>query len=132
MIFINLRADGGGIRGLSTIMILERIMKSFNYGRKGNDIQQPWQVFDLIGGTSTGGFVAGHILVSRLTAEASQNNCHYAWPAQNEFERMRNCIYQLVRADLQTATFQTQFASKSARLLSSKWEVRRGNSGEGH
>lgn len=51
------RVDGGGIRGLSSIMILRDIMKGVNEGLPPSDILQPWQVFDMIGGTNTGGWV---------------------------------------------------------------------------
>ena len=49
------KPDGGGIRGLSSIMVLKEIMRQFNEGRAPDDVLQPWQVFDMIGGTSTGG-----------------------------------------------------------------------------
>ena len=45
--------DGGGVRGLSIIMILKSIMRNLNRKRKTN--LEPWQEFDMIGGTSTGG-----------------------------------------------------------------------------
>jgi hypothetical protein len=49
--------DGGGVRGLSSIMILRQIMKRVNEQRAPQTDQlEPWQVFDLIGGTSTGGY----------------------------------------------------------------------------
>lgn len=51
-------ADGGGVRGLSTIIILYEIMKRVNHGRRPSEELHPWQVFDMIGGTSTGGYVA--------------------------------------------------------------------------
>ena len=50
-----LHPDGGGVRGLSSIMILKHIMGQINDGRSGSEKLEPWQVFDLIGGTSTGG-----------------------------------------------------------------------------
>lgn len=43
------------MRGLAEIIILERIMDGINVDRDENDQLEPWQVFDLIGGTSTGG-----------------------------------------------------------------------------
>ena len=49
------RIDGGGIRGLSSLEILKRVMY-----RVGQAMEppvpdlQPWQYFDLIGGTSVG------------------------------------------------------------------------------
>ncbi|KAL0930568.1 ankyrin repeat protein [Colletotrichum truncatum] len=53
-----LSLDGGGIRGVSSILILKEVMRQVNVDRKLKDHLQPWQVFDLIGGTSTGGIIA--------------------------------------------------------------------------
>lgn len=53
----HLHLDGGGIRGLSSILILKEIMRRVNFGVEPEQHLQPWQVFDLIGGTSTGGYV---------------------------------------------------------------------------
>ncbi len=47
--------DGGGVRGLSSIIILKKIMKGVNANRASGTELEPWQVFDMIGGTSTGG-----------------------------------------------------------------------------
>jgi patatin-like phospholipase/acyl hydrolase len=54
-----LSLDGGGVRGLSTLHVLKDIMDQLNYERKksGLDPVKPCDVFDLIGGTSTGGYV---------------------------------------------------------------------------
>ncbi|KAH0553145.1 hypothetical protein GP486_006670 [Trichoglossum hirsutum] len=59
-----LSLDGGGVRGLSPILILEQIMKGVNDGRDIDAQLQPWQVFDMMGGTSTGGIIA--IMLGRL------------------------------------------------------------------
>ena len=48
-----LSIDGGGIRGLASILTLKRIMEKINEDR-AEDLE-PHQVFDLIGGTGTGG-----------------------------------------------------------------------------
>ncbi|KAF6831724.1 ankyrin repeat protein [Colletotrichum musicola] len=53
-----LSLDGGGIRGVSSILVLKEMMRQVNIDRKPKDYLQPWQVFDLIGGTSTGGIIA--------------------------------------------------------------------------
>ncbi|MCJ1249798.1 Ankyrin-2 [Trapelia coarctata] len=45
-------------------MILKDIMRGLNQGRQPDDQLHPWQVFDLIGGTSTGGVIA--IMLGRL------------------------------------------------------------------
>lgn len=47
--------DGGGVRGLSSIMILKHIMQGVNEQRGPDDQLEPCEVFDMIGGTSTGG-----------------------------------------------------------------------------
>ena len=47
--------DGGGVRGLSSIMILKKIMERVNENRASGPELEPWQIFDMIGGTSTGG-----------------------------------------------------------------------------
>ena len=52
-----LSLDGGGVRGLSTLYILKIIMDRMNRKRKETRLPpvKPCEVFDLIGGTSTGG-----------------------------------------------------------------------------
>ena len=52
-----LSLDGGGVRGLSTLLILKRLMDRTNAERKtrGLDTVTPHELFDTIGGTSTGG-----------------------------------------------------------------------------
>ncbi|KAH8772415.1 acyl transferase/acyl hydrolase/lysophospholipase [Hyaloscypha sp. PMI_1271] len=55
-----LSLDGGGVRGLSTLYILRNIMKRLNHERRTTNLPpvKPCEVFDLIGGTSTGGVKA--------------------------------------------------------------------------
>ena len=53
-----LSLDGGGVRGLSTLYILKKIMDRLNHERNNTENLppvKPCEVFDLIGGTSTGG-----------------------------------------------------------------------------
>lgn len=52
-----LSLDGGGVRGLSTLYVLKSIMDQLNDKRKTASLPlvKPCEVFDLIGGTSTGG-----------------------------------------------------------------------------
>jgi patatin-like phospholipase/acyl hydrolase len=51
--------DGGGVRRLSTLYILREIMAALNHAREeaGLPNVKPCETFDLIGGTSTGGYV---------------------------------------------------------------------------
>jgi patatin-like phospholipase/acyl hydrolase len=54
-----LSLDGGGVRGLSTLYILKGLMTRLNHERqqKSLPVVKPCEVFDLMGGTSTGGHV---------------------------------------------------------------------------
>ncbi|KND90485.1 Calcium-independent phospholipase A2-gamma [Tolypocladium ophioglossoides CBS 100239] len=53
-----LSLDGGGVRGLSSLHLLDAVMTRAAPGKK------PCEVFDMIGGTSTGGYIA--IMLGRL------------------------------------------------------------------
>lgn len=52
-----LSLDGGGVRGLSTLYILRALMQRLNDERREAKLDRvkPCEIFDLIGGTSTGG-----------------------------------------------------------------------------
>ncbi|KAH7335104.1 acyl transferase/acyl hydrolase/lysophospholipase, partial [Pyrenochaeta sp. MPI-SDFR-AT-0127] len=50
--------DGGGVRGLSELVILQELMSRVNKKRRRHDQLEPWQLFDMIGGSSTGGLMA--------------------------------------------------------------------------
>ncbi|KAE8385569.1 hypothetical protein BDV23DRAFT_16028 [Aspergillus alliaceus] len=66
-----LSLDGGGVRGLSTLYILKHLMNRLNQERPDRGPLKPCEVFDLIGGTSTGGLIA--IMLGRL--EMSVDDC---------------------------------------------------------
>lgn len=51
------RIDGGGIRGISALLILEAIMENLREICGLTETPRPCEYFDLIGGTSTGGSV---------------------------------------------------------------------------
>ena len=61
------------MRGLSIIIILKYIMRNLNHAR-GVDLD-PWEEFDMIGGTSTGGIIA--IMLGRL--RMSLDECEKAY-----------------------------------------------------
>ncbi|GIC93461.1 uncharacterized protein Aud_009949 [Aspergillus udagawae] len=67
-----LALDGGGVRGLSSLYILKSIMDRLNHERKKNSLPsvKPCEVFDLIGGTSTGGLIA--IMLGRLEMDVDE------------------------------------------------------------
>ena len=58
-----LSLDGGGVRGLSSLLILRNIMEEIAR-RNGTAQAHPCEYFDLIGGTGTGGLIA--IMLGRL------------------------------------------------------------------
>ncbi|KAJ7187296.1 FabD lysophospholipase-like protein [Mycena filopes] len=59
-----LSLDGGGIRGLSTLYMLQTLMYRIQREQGLEEMPLPCDYFDLIGGTSTGGLIT--ILVGRL------------------------------------------------------------------
>jgi hypothetical protein len=59
-----LTLDGGGVRGLSSLMILRDIMEAVQGEVDTPEVPRPCDYFDLIGGTSTGGLIA--IMLGRL------------------------------------------------------------------
>ncbi|CAG8953838.1 hypothetical protein HYFRA_00006730 [Hymenoscyphus fraxineus] len=71
-----LSLDGGGVRGMSMLFILEEIMKRID----PDSPPKPCDYFDMIGGTSTGGLVA--IMLGRL--EMSIAECKEAYMGMME------------------------------------------------
>jgi patatin-like phospholipase/acyl hydrolase len=63
--------DGGGVRGLSTLLILQDLMSQINVSIRNlreaeephRDVE-PHEIFDLVAGTSTGGLIA--IMLGKL------------------------------------------------------------------
>jgi len=49
-------SDGGGIRGLSELLILKEIMERIQFEEKLERMPLPCEYFEMIGGTSTGGY----------------------------------------------------------------------------
>ncbi|KAL6408074.1 kinesin light chain [Ilyonectria robusta] len=82
-----LALDGGGIRGLSELMVLEEIMNRINHDLQTDDDVLPADFFDLIGGTSTGGLIA--LLLGRLRRSVPQARQDYARIAERVFSLPR-------------------------------------------
>lgn len=72
-----LSLDGGGVKGISSLLILDRLMKKLREelikrgGQHDLPTPEPWQVFDLAGGTSTGGLIALMLFRLRLSTETA-------------------------------------------------------------
>ncbi|EWZ80665.1 hypothetical protein FOWG_15380 [Fusarium oxysporum f. sp. lycopersici MN25] len=77
-----LSLDGGGVRGLSSLIILKRVMDILGAKMKRQDLQ-PYQYFDLIGGTSTGGIIA--LMLGRM--RMSIDDCI------NEYQRLGSIVF---------------------------------------
>ncbi|KAF2197771.1 FabD/lysophospholipase-like protein, partial [Delitschia confertaspora ATCC 74209] len=80
-----LSLDGGGVRGLSTLYIVKSIIDQLNHERKAANLAsvKPCEVFDLIGGTSTGGLIA--IMLGRLEMDVDQCITAYSSLAEAVF-----------------------------------------------
>ncbi|CAE6425927.1 unnamed protein product [Rhizoctonia solani] len=65
-----LSLDGGGIRGLSSLLILREIMGRVKRDEGLPEAPRPCDYFDVIGGTSTGGLIA--IMLGRLRMTVSE------------------------------------------------------------
>ncbi|KAH7400365.1 phospholipase, patatin family protein [Cadophora sp. MPI-SDFR-AT-0126] len=65
-----LSLDGGGVRGLSTLIILRYLMAKVNSGLPPGHHKKPYEIFDMIGGTSTGGLIA--IMLGRLKMDVQE------------------------------------------------------------
>ncbi|CAK7221294.1 hypothetical protein SCUCBS95973_004445 [Sporothrix curviconia] len=78
-----LALDGGGIRGLSELIILEEIMSRIKHDLRLDYDPIPADFFDLIGGTSTGGLIA--LLLGRLRLSARDARREYVKIAENVF-----------------------------------------------
>jgi len=78
--------DGGGIRGLSSIVVLEHLMERISESR-GKEVH-PWEEFDLICGTSTGGLIA--IMLGRLRLSVAQTKQAYLDVSKRIFTKRRS------------------------------------------
>ncbi|KAM7208430.1 Acyl transferase/acyl hydrolase/lysophospholipase [Rhypophila decipiens] len=78
-----LALDGGGIRGLSELVILEQIMWRIKHDLDMADDPLPADFFDLIGGTSTGGLIA--LLLGRVRLSVPEARKEYVQIAKEIF-----------------------------------------------
>ena len=62
---ISFGADGGGIRGLSELVILHEIMERVKMHKGLAELPKPCDYFHLIGGTGTGGYVTWSVAIIR-------------------------------------------------------------------
>ncbi|KAK7705080.1 hypothetical protein SLS57_010192 [Botryosphaeria dothidea] len=80
--------DGGGMRGIASLLFLEAVMDKAAPGK------EPWQVFDIIGGTSTGGLIA--IMLGRLRMNVKDCITFYEDAMDKVFKGGRN-VWKFIR-----------------------------------
>ncbi|KKF92131.1 Vegetative incompatibility protein HET-E-1 [Ceratocystis platani] len=78
-----LSLDGGGVCGLSSLLILENIMECIQKSEGLSEVPRPCDRFDLIGGTGTGGIIA--IMLGRLKMGMTQSVEEYKILASKMF-----------------------------------------------
>ncbi|CAK7227499.1 hypothetical protein SEUCBS140593_006597 [Sporothrix eucalyptigena] len=81
-----LALDGGGVRGLSSLMILRRLMTAVN----PESPPKPCEYFDMIGGTSTGGLIA--IMLGRLGMTVDECIEAYTSLSDKVFEKKSHLV----------------------------------------
>ncbi|KAH7372236.1 hypothetical protein BKA66DRAFT_423213 [Pyrenochaeta sp. MPI-SDFR-AT-0127] len=82
-----LALDGGGVRGLSALMILEQLMETVNPGSP----PKPCEYFDMIGGTSTGGKLIA-VMLGRLRMSVDDCITEYLRLSDRVFRRTRHRV----------------------------------------
>jgi len=84
--------DGGGVRGLSSLLILQQLMRTVNPAQP----PKPCEYFDLIGGTSTGGLIA--IMLGRLKMDVDDCITAYLQISRDVFQPKKRKFNLLGRA----------------------------------
>ncbi|KAJ7187285.1 hypothetical protein C8R46DRAFT_1274661 [Mycena filopes] len=85
-----LSLDGGGIRGLSTLYMLQTLMYRIQQEQGLEEMPLPCDYFDLIGGTSTGGLIA--ILVGRLRMSVDDAIACYVEFSKSVFGKTKSTL----------------------------------------
>lgn len=107
-----LALDGGGVRGLSSLMILQHLMATVD----PNAPPKPCEYFDMIGGTSTGGLIA--IMLGRL--QMTVEECINAYVALSEkvFQKKRHRLS--LRGKLQARFDATELEQAVKQILAGR------------
>ncbi|KAF8251751.1 FabD/lysophospholipase-like protein, partial [Wilcoxina mikolae CBS 423.85] len=96
-----LSLDGGGIRGVSELLILHELMVRIQHKQKMPELPRPHMYFDIIGGTSTGGLIA--IMLGRLRMSTEEAITAYADLAKYIFKdkkfKMQDGLFKATRLE---------------------------------
>lgn len=92
-----LTLDGGGVRGLSSLLILQKLMKEVEDLKKDGNVALPCKYFDLICGTSTGGLIA--IMLGRLRlvckSQVPKFNCQSVEECIKNYLKLSKSVFNL-------------------------------------
>ncbi|QRV73665.1 patatin-like phospholipase protein [Ceratobasidium sp. AG-Ba] len=80
--------DGGGIRGLSSLLILKEVMARIQRIEGLSEPPLPWRYFDMITGTSTGGLIA--IMLGRLRMSVDEAIACYTLLSERIFSETKH------------------------------------------
>ena len=104
------------MRGLAPLMIVDAIMKEIM--TKSGRVLRPYQVFDLIGGTSVGGLIS--ILLGRLGLDCQTAIDIYKTIVKKLFREQQNAWNVIQRGEfLNTSEFDEYIALKVAEFTGS-------------
>ena len=81
-----LSLDGGGVRGLSSLLILQKLMEALN----PTNPPLPCDYFDMIAGTSTGGLIA--IMLGRLHMSVDECIAEYKTLSPRIFTKVHHRV----------------------------------------
>ncbi|KIM42916.1 hypothetical protein M413DRAFT_444536 [Hebeloma cylindrosporum] len=90
-----LSIDGGGFRGISALIILRELMCRIQKRNKLQTVPKPCEIFDLAGGTSTGGLIV--ILLFRLEMSTDE--------AIRTYQRLAGFVFSERKWQWQDGTF---------------------------
>jgi len=105
--------DGGGIRGLSSLIILDKIMDRIKHDESLSEDPRPCDYFDLIGGTSTGGIIA--LMLGRLRMSVPQ--------AIAEYVRLAEYIFSEKKLKWKEGTFKARKLESAIKDVVDKYPV---------
>ncbi|KAJ9138246.1 Calcium-independent phospholipase a2-gamma [Coniochaeta hoffmannii] len=102
--------DGGGVKGLSSLLILENIMA--RVGKKMNrpDLQ-PCDYFDIIGGTSTGGIIA--LMLGRMRMPVEK--------CITEYQELGRLVFGVPRGGLHEYMFDARVLEEHTKKVVKKY-----------
>ncbi|AEO54031.1 hypothetical protein MYCTH_2296089 [Thermothelomyces thermophilus ATCC 42464] len=89
-----LSLDGGGVRGVASLVILHEIMLKIKESQRLDHLPKPCEYFHMIGGTSTGGLIA--IMLGRLRMSTEE--------ALHEYDQCASKIFSSRNKKWNTAT----------------------------